>query len=441
MDPLRALTRRSETRTSLTFQDWLDLMISPFGFNLSTTIRGDREEIGNNFPGYVAGAYKSSGVVFAIERIRMAVFSEASFMWRQRRSGRPGDLFSTAALELLRHPWHGGTSGDLLARAILDADLAGNHYAVRLEDSIKRLRPDWVSIVIGSDNAELDPSEDPNAEIIGYAYHPGGKNSQSPVITYEADQIAHFAPIPDPLANYRGMSWLTPVLRDIEADKATTVHKSQFFENGATPNMILTHPPMDEERFRKTINLFRETHEGATNAYKTLHLVSGTDANVVGKDFQQLEFAATQGKGETRIANASGIHPTLLGLSEGMAGSSLNAGNYAAARRSTVDTVFRPLWRDLCGSYETIMPPPAMAELWVDLRDVAFLREDQKDAAQIEQIKAQSIRQLIDGGFDPASVVAAVTSGDMRLLTHTGMLSVQLQTPGETQLPEEEPDV
>ena len=40
------------------------------------------------------------------------------------------------------------------------------------------------------------------------------------------------------------------------------------------------------------------------------------------------------------------------------------------------------------------------------------------------------MRTLVDGGFDPDSVIAAVTTGDMTLLTHSGTLSVQLQPPG-----------
>ena len=43
---------------------------------------------------------------------------------------------------------------------------------------------------------------------------------------------------------------------------------------------------------------------------------------------------------------------------------------------------------------------------------------------------AQTMRTLVDGGFDPASVVAAVTTGDMNKLIHTGKTSVQLQAPG-----------
>jgi hypothetical protein len=74
-------------------------------------------------------------------------------------------------------------------------------------------------------------------------------------------------------------------------------------------------------------------HAGVANAYKTLYLTAGADATVVGKDLQQLDFKVVQGAGETRIAAAAGIHPVIVGLSEGLAGSSLNAGNFAAARR------------------------------------------------------------------------------------------------------------
>ncbi|MFA5635434.1 MAG: phage portal protein [Anaerovoracaceae bacterium] len=400
---------------------------------LQQTIYGDRETIGASYASYATAAYGDNPIVFGIERLRMAVFSDARFMWRQLRSGKPGDLFSTATLEILRHPYPGGTTGDLLARAILDADLAGNHYAVRLGDRIKRLRPDWVTIVVGSDSdTDLDPNQDPSAEVIGYVYQPGGTGSAAKPITYLADDVAHFAPIPDPLANYRGMSWLTPVIRDVEADKATTTHKNKFFQNGATPNMIVKFDasisPDNAARFRE---LFTAEHEGAANAYKTMYLGGGADAKTVGADFRQIDFAATTGKGENRIAVASGIHATLLGLSEGLQGSSLNAGNYGAARRSVADTVFRPLWRDLCGSYETIVPPPAGAELWVDLDGVAFLREDQKDAAEIMGAKSATIANLVREGFTPESVVAAVVEENPSLLVHTGKVSVQLTDPNE----------
>jgi hypothetical protein len=40
-----------------------------------------------------------------------------------------------------------------------------------------------------------------------------------------------------------------------------------------------------------------------------------------------------------------------------------------------------------------------------------------------------SIQTLVNAGFEPDSVIAAVAARDMTLLKHTGLLSVQLQDP------------
>jgi hypothetical protein len=125
------------------------------------------------------------------------------------------------------------------------------------------------------------------------------------------------------------------------------------------------------------------------------------------------------------------VPASYLGISESLAGSSLNSGNYNAARRRFADGTIRPLWRSAAGALQTLMPlPDPTARLWYDDRDVAFLQEDVLDSAEIRAKDAQTMRTLVDGGFEPQSVVEAVTTGDMSLLEHTGTLSVQLQPPG-----------
>jgi len=157
-------------------------------------------------------------------------------------------------------------------------------------------------------------------------------------------------------------------------------------------------------------------------------LGGGADVKVIGSNFDQLDLKSVQGAGETRIAAAAGVPASYLGISEGLAGSSLNAGNYVAARRRFADGTIRPLWRAACGALETLLTvPDPTVRLWYDDRDVAFLQEDVLDSADIRSKDAQTMRQLVDGGFDPASVVDAVTTGDMSRLIHTGNVSVQLQ--------------
>ncbi|MFC3986800.1 phage portal protein [Streptosporangium jomthongense] len=418
--------RAQPARKSWSEPDFWDLDRLRYPFLGSSSMNGEREQIEHDFQGYVRGIYKANGPVAALMTVRMAIFSEARFQFRRMANGRPGDLFGTAALAPLEKPWPGGTTGDLLARAIQDADLAGNGFTARVGDRLRRLRPDWVTIVSGS---KLEPDLYGNAldaEVIGYYYAPPGRKEWLLL----PSQVAHFAPIPDPEANWRGMSWLTPVIREVSSDLAATQHKRNFFRNGATPQLVVSlDASVTPDMLKRFIATMNEAHQGVENAYKTLYLGGGADVTVAGRDLAQLDFKATQGAGETRLAAAAGVPAAIVGFSEGLAGSSLNAGNYGQARRRLADGTMRPLWRNVSGAFAPLIDVPANAELWYDDRDIAFLREDKKDSAEIQQVKATTIRTLVDAGYIPKSVVAAVEAEDMTLLEHSGLYSVQLQPP------------
>jgi phage portal protein BeeE len=431
-NPFRIWRRRSGS--PLSFQDWVNY----FSFNgISyplvgrTTLGSPAEEIAGTFEGYTQGAYTANGVIFACMLARLSLFAEARFQYRRMSNGRPGDLFGDQNLQPLEQPWQNGTTGDLLTRMLQDADLGGNFYATRRPDNrIKRMRPDWVTIVLGS---KSDPkvTGDLDAEVIGYSYKPGGPTSGNDPIVLLPEQVCHFAPIPDPLATYRGMSWLTPIIREVMADQCATTHKLKFFEDGATPNLaVALDKDISFEDFEKFIDKFESEHEGLLNAYKTLYLGGGAVPTVIGADMKQIDFKVTQGAGETRIAAAAGVPPVIVGLSEGLQAATYS--NYSQARRRFADGTMRPLWRNAAGSLASLIKVPAGAELWYDDRDIPFLREDEKDAAEIKQTDAISIRTLVDAGFKPDTVIAAISSGDYSKLQHTGLYSVQLQPPGTT---------
>lgn len=388
------------------------------------------EELTVPFEQYVAQGYRSNGIVFAVVLARLALFSEARFQWQDLAEGRPGDLETGPELDLLERPWPGATTGKMLARMELDVSIAGNSYWTVVDDRhgrrLRRLRPDWVTIVAGS---EEDHGDALDARVVGYLYRPPGGDE----VLLTADQVAHYAPIPDPLAHWRGMSWLTPVLREIDADTATTVHKGRFFKNGATPNMaVVLDQQVRPPDFAKFKAMFEEQHKGAENAYKTLFLGGGADVKPLTMDFRQLDFKMTQGAGETRIAAAGGVPPIIVGLSEGL--QSATYSNYGQARRRFADGTMRPLWREAAGSLEPLVGPKPGKRLWYDGRDIAFLQEDRKDASEIQRQKASTIRQLVDAGYEPDAVVAAVEAENFSLLDgkHTGLYSVQLQPPGTT---------
>ena len=369
-------------------------------------------------------------IVAAAIHARMLVFAEARFQWQPYSNGRPGALFGTTELALLERPWVNATTGDLLARMLVDADLYGNSYWVRRETrtgaELVRLDPRRVKVLTGSVD-DVSTGEMFGHELVGYAVV---DEQGSDVAMFMPDEVCHFKPLPDPQHGFRGRSWLSTVLPDVQADNELSTYKHAFMRNSATPNMVVSFDPsITKEAFETFVQRMDASHKGVDKAFKTLYLGGGADVKVVGANFDQLNLKSVQGAGETRIAAAAGVPASYLGISEGLAGSSLNAGNYVAARRRFADGTIRPLWRAACGALETLLTvPDPTVRLWYDDRDVAFLQEDVLDSADIRSKDAQTMRQLVDGGFDPTSVVDAVTTGDMTLLTHSGKLSVQLQT-------------
>jgi phage portal protein BeeE len=263
-------------------------------------------------------------------------------------------------------------------------------------------------------------------------------------VYYLREEIAIFVPMRDPMAPTRGMSWMRPAVREITADSAMSAHRIAFFRNGATPNLVVTGiVPATNQTLADWTEKFRAKNEGVRNAYKTMFFSAGVDAKVVGADLKHIDFKVVQGAGETRLAAAAGVPPVVAGLSEGLQGSSLNAGNFASSMRRFADLTGRPWWADAFASLASIVPPPRGAELWYDDRDIPALKDDIKDAAEVLALHAQAIRSLGDGGYDQESVIDAVVSGDLKRLKPTGLLSVQLQPPMPEGPPEpevEEPD-
>jgi phage portal protein BeeE len=408
-----------------------------FGFNgirypvWSAPAGGSRDEIDQSFTGYVHGAYKANGPIFAVVLARMALFSEARFLFQRMRNGRGTDLFSTRDLQLLETPWPYGTTGDLLTRAEQDVSMGGNFYVVREANRLRRLRPDWVQLILTE-----DPAIATKADIAGIMYTPGGGRfgglpgePTGKAQFYLPNEFAHWAPIPDPDALYLGMSWITPILTEIYADKAATEHKAKFFENGATPNFVASFKEsVTKDEFDEFVEMYKADQEGVANAYKTLFLAGGADVRVVGADMQQISFKETQGAGETRICAAGGVPPIIVGLSEGL--QSATYSNYSMARRKFGDHWARPQWRSFCAAMAHMVNTPPDARLWYDDRDIAFLREDEKDLAEIDQIRVSMISNLITQGYEPDTAVQAVISGDLMSLIggHSGLFSVQLQS-------------
>jgi hypothetical protein len=224
-----------------------------------------------------------------------------------------------------------------------------------------RLRPDWVTII-----SELVPDDAgrPFRKVVGYHYDPPQTGpDEGPPVLFDVGEVAHWSPTPDPWAHFRGMSWLTPVLREVAADQAMTTHKIRYLQNAASP-------------------------------------------------------ATVQAAGENRILIASGVPGIVIGSKEGLMAATYS--NYEQAMRRFADITMRPLWRSACAALQQLVTPPAGSRLWFDVSDIAALRQGEKERADTLLVQAQAIAELVKFGYSPESAVAAVNGSNLALLEHPG---------------------
>jgi len=364
-------------------------------------------------------AYRNNSVVFGAILARFSLFSEAKFVFRNKSDktvfgAAETDNRRNTALRILENPWPNGTTGELCVRMIQDADLAGNSYIWNTGVRLVRLRPDWVTIISA---LESDSIGREYREVVGYFYDPPA-NEQTvwgkPQL-FTVDEIAHWAPNPDPLAMWRGMSWLTPVLREVNADNAMTQYKTMYLANAASPNLLVKY---SQKIGQQTVNRIRDrimdTHGGVDNAFKTLVLDEGADATVIGNTFEQMNFSTVQAAGENRIIIASGVPGIVIGSKEGLMAATYS--NYEQAMRRFADITMRPLWRSACACLASIVNVPAGAELWFDVSDIAALRQGEKEQADTMAVLAAAAKTFVEAGFTAETVVSALTAGDMTLL-------------------------
>lgn len=383
------------------------------------------ERLQPTFQSYAGDGYAGNSVVFSAILARLSLFSEAEFKFQNLADKH---LFGDPALALLEEPWPGGTTGELLVRMEQDGSMAGNAFIRDVqalgEHQLERLRPDRVIIV---SEIRLDLMGRPYRVVVGYAYDRYGDGSA--VELYDVDEVAHWSPVTDPLANFRGMSWLTPVVREIAGDQGMTDYKIKYLENAATPNLLVKY---QIKLRRKTIEEILEglasRHGGLDNAFKALIFDQGADATVVGNSFEQMSFTSVQAAGENRVLMAAGVPGIVVGSKEGLEAATYS--NYGQAMRRFADVTMRPLWRSACGALQKLASPPPGSRLWWDPASIAALQQGEQERAATFQTDAQTAQLLIQAGYLPDTVGSAVTAHDLTLARHSGGIPTTLYSGG-----------
>jgi hypothetical protein len=297
-----------------------------------------------------------------------------------------------------------------------DLTVAGNCYLWKAEDDLLvQMPPDEVTII----SEEFQGPTGHYRKVVGYDWDPSPVQNVAPgqsdkserAQTFTVDEVAHWSPIPDPRAKFRGMSWLTPVIREINADTAMTSYKIAYLENMAAPNLLLKYPMKLRPDTLDSISERMHAKYGGANAFRTFVLDQGADATVLNNSLESMSFASTQEAGVNRVCGASGVDPILIGaLTLGRA-----AVSYEQAMRRLGDVTLRHMWRTGCAALQKLVPnvPPAGVRLWYDTSDIAALRASETERGQTSQVQAAALLTIVQAGYTRESAVAFLASGDV----------------------------
>src|SRR5258708_5595158 len=409
------------------------------GAAVLTTASGcsDREQVLPQLAAFSQQSYGTSSIVFAAILVRMALFSEARFQFQAKDDKH---LFGNETLLKLEEPFGPHTTtGELLVRMEQDASLAGQAYIWDPpgEDRLVRLRPDWVTII-----SEVVPvaGDAWYRRKVGY-WHEPPKNvlDQGCGFFVPAEECVHWVPVPDPQADFRGMSWLTPAYREIMADSGMTQYKIRYLQNDASPNVIIRyvqklHPgTIDNIRDRMTAR-----YAGPENAGKTLVLDQGADLTIVGSNLSQMDFANVSAVGVERILADGNVPGVLVGL-EPLRGAGRG---YQESMQKFANLFARPQWRSACGALSQLLDVPAGNRLWFDTSDIAALQDGEMERGQAALVRMQALLAAVQAGYTHESAVAAVDSMDLNQLKAGGLgTPAQQSAPVQHMLPQAQPGV
>lgn len=382
---------------------------------------------------WAQSANGNSAIVFAAILVRMALFSEITFQYQAKDDKH---LFGNQSLGILEEPWPGGTTRDLLARMEQDVSLAGQAYVWNApgEDRLVRLRPDWTTIV--SELVQVAGGGQYRRKVGYWVEPPRTVLGQGQGQFYPADEVAHWAPIPDPCADFRGMSWLTPAYRDVLGDDGMSQYKIKYLENSASPNLLIKYA---QKLAPGTVDAVRDRmharYGGVNNSFKTLVLDQGADVTVIGNSLQQMDFSNVSAVGTERILADAGVPGVLVGL-EPLRGAGRG---FQESVQKFANLWARPQWRSVCGVLSQFLDVPSGNRLWFDTGDIAALQDGEMERGQAALVRAQALLALYQAGYDRLSAVAAVNAMDLTQLKEAAAPPATPGQPVQSGLPQTPP--
>ena len=201
-------------------------------------------------------------------------------------------------------------------------DLTGEVFWLVIKDRANTPAEIWV---INPNKMKVIP--DKKSYIKGYVY----KNGKTE-IPLTVEEIIHIK-LPNPENPFRGLSPLSSVQADIEAEKYSSQYNRTFFQNSAEPSGVIQFEgTLTDSQYERLRYQWNKQYQGTANAHKVAILEGGASWQNNGVTQRDMQFRDLRIMNRDTIMGVYGMPKHILGIAEDVNRANAEASEYTFAR-------------------------------------------------------------------------------------------------------------
>lgn len=303
------------------------------------------------------GFYRGWAFV-CISAIKDEIASIDLALYKHDKNGNKERIYNHPAIDLLYFVNNFYTKFTLFEQLQADLELQGNHYWFIDRDgkgqpvAIYPLNPVYTKPIV-SQTEYVD----------GYMYTIDGQQFK-----IDKDSVIHFKTF-NPSSPIIGLSTIESVRVSLETDEAAKAYNKQFFENSATPGIILEYPgQINSDTMERLKAQWDNEYRGFKKAYRTAVAAGGLKIHQMEFKQTDMQFMEQRKFSRDEILALFRVPPTIAGIVEATVYASAKAAEYVFARRTiepkmrriidTLNEFYLPLFENEGLEFDFISPVP-----------------------------------------------------------------------------------
>lgn len=309
--------------------------------------------------------YIQNVIVFRCVNLIAKSLSNVKFLLYRKIGSNDYEIEYHKFLNLLNTPSKNQAGSAFLEHVFSQLLLSGNAYIKvgfsrdKMPISLNVLRSDRVSVLVNDlgEHVGFEYKNHNKKEVFPINYDVKIENDYNDKIENNSSLILHLKTF-NPLNDWYGLSPIEAAARAIDQHNAVGEHNLSILQNGGRPSgALLVKPQSSGQTLTQTQreNLRRDLrtiYEGTENAGRIMVLEGDCEWKEMGLSPKDLDFKSGKNISAREIAQAFGVPPILVGLTEDATFS-----NYKEARLNLWEDTLLPLIDNLISEFNrTIVP-------------------------------------------------------------------------------------